>query len=128
MAATIDHPNVIPVYDAGLEESLYIVMRYVAGADLRALLKSRGPSSPEATVELLRRPPAASTPRTATGSSTATSSRRTSCSAVATGATEHVYLSDFGVSKHGSESGLTSKGTLVGTSPTCRPSRSRAWA
>ena len=32
MAAGIDHPNVIPIYDTGLHESsLYIVMRYVPG-------------------------------------------------------------------------------------------------
>src|SRR3712207_9470036 len=39
LAAAIDHPNVIPVYAAGEEAGhLYLVMRYVAGTDLQALL------------------------------------------------------------------------------------------
>src|SRR3981189_1632561 len=44
MAAAIDHPNVVPIHDMGMREgSLYIVMRYVAGGDLRALLATSGP-------------------------------------------------------------------------------------
>src|SRR5206468_2584441 len=32
MAATIDHPNIIPIYDAGESDGgLYIAMRYVRG-------------------------------------------------------------------------------------------------
>ncbi len=44
MAAAIDHPNVVPVYAAGEERgALYIVMRYVPGRDLHALIKEDGP-------------------------------------------------------------------------------------
>ena len=47
MAAAVDHPNVIPIHDMGVHEgSLYIVMRYVAGGDLKALLAGRGRSTP----------------------------------------------------------------------------------
>ena len=43
MAAAIDHPNVIPVYAAGESDGLlYLVMRYVGGTDLHALLRERG--------------------------------------------------------------------------------------
>src|SRR5689334_2573373 len=39
MAAQLDHPNVIPIYDAGeADEVLYIAMRLVEGMDLRVLL------------------------------------------------------------------------------------------
>jgi hypothetical protein len=39
--ASIDHPNVIPVYEAGeAEDRLFIAMRWVDGTDLRALLTS----------------------------------------------------------------------------------------
>jgi eukaryotic-like serine/threonine-protein kinase len=35
-AAVLDHPNVIPIHDMDMyEDSLYVVMRYVAGGDLR---------------------------------------------------------------------------------------------
>ena len=36
IAASIDHPNVIPVYEAGEEDgALYLAMRWVEGTDLR---------------------------------------------------------------------------------------------
>jgi serine/threonine protein kinase len=39
LAASIDHPNIIPVYDAGeVAGELYIAMRYVDGSDLKRLL------------------------------------------------------------------------------------------
>src|SRR5687768_6013264 len=44
LAASIDHPNVIPIYDAGeADERLYIAMRLVQGIDLRLLLRREGP-------------------------------------------------------------------------------------
>ena len=47
MAAAIDHPNVIPVYAAGDEDGcLYLVMRYVGGTDLQALLRGHGVADP----------------------------------------------------------------------------------
>ena len=57
---------------------------------------------------------ARSTPRTSAGSSTGTSSPATSCSHAKEG--EHVYLSDFGLTKQASsDSGLTETGQFVGT-------------
>src|SRR5437763_2580625 len=53
LAATIEHPNVIPVYDAGEEASLlYIAMRYVDGTDLRRVLLD-GPLAPHRAIALL---------------------------------------------------------------------------
>jgi predicted Ser/Thr protein kinase len=41
-AASVEHPNVIPVYYAGEREGvLFIVMRYVDGPDLRALVRAQ---------------------------------------------------------------------------------------
>src|SRR6476661_3467973 len=43
-AASIEHPNVVPVHDAGESDGVaYMVMRYVHGMDLRALLRGAGP-------------------------------------------------------------------------------------
>ena len=43
LAASIDHPNVIPVYEAGERDgTLYLIMRWVEGTELRALLRSEG--------------------------------------------------------------------------------------
>ena len=39
IAASIDHPNIIPIYAAGeADELLYLVMRYVPGEDLGVVL------------------------------------------------------------------------------------------
>ena len=47
LAAAIDHPNVLPVYDAGETDGvLWIAMRYVDGIDLAALLEREGPLDP----------------------------------------------------------------------------------
>jgi len=43
LAAAIDHPNVLPVYDAGDTDGvLWIAMRYVDGIDLAACSNGRG--------------------------------------------------------------------------------------
>jgi serine/threonine protein kinase len=40
LAASIDHPNIVPIYEAGAtEDLLFIAMRYVDGGDLRERLR-----------------------------------------------------------------------------------------
>src|SRR3954467_7405905 len=47
LTASIDHPNVIPVYAAGEEDGhLYLVMRFVPGTDLHALMRREGRLEP----------------------------------------------------------------------------------
>ena len=54
MAATLQHPNVVTVYDAGEEEGLlYLAMQFVAGTDLRKLLELEGPLDPVRTLGVL---------------------------------------------------------------------------
>src|SRR3954466_7034484 len=54
MAATLQHPNVITVYDAGEEDGLlYLAMQFVAGTDLRRLLELEGPLEPARTMNIL---------------------------------------------------------------------------
>jgi serine/threonine-protein kinase len=46
LAASLDHPSIIPIYDAGEYEGLlYIAMRYVEGCDLGTLIEQEGPLS-----------------------------------------------------------------------------------
>jgi hypothetical protein len=53
LAASLDHPNVVPIYDAGEADGrLFIAMRYVEGADLKALLRSRASLDPARTVAI----------------------------------------------------------------------------
>lgn len=43
LAASLDHPNVIPIYEAGEEHGrLFIAMRFVEGKDLKDLLRREG--------------------------------------------------------------------------------------
>src|SRR5205809_6096793 len=47
MAASLDHPNVVPVYEAGAVDGLlYLSMRYVEGTDLRTMLMEGGAAAP----------------------------------------------------------------------------------
>jgi serine/threonine protein kinase len=47
LAASLDHPNVIPIYEAGEARGvLFVAMRYVDGMDLKSVLR-RGALAPE---------------------------------------------------------------------------------
>ena len=71
-AATINHPNIVTIYDAGdWEGVLYIAMRAVDG-DLKAHLKRTGPLRPTMPSRSRRRSEARSTRPTRGGCSTAT--------------------------------------------------------
>src|SRR5918992_1188695 len=53
LAASLDHPNIVPIYDAGDEGGLlYIAMRYVGGG-LKSLLQQKGRLTPERTASLM---------------------------------------------------------------------------
>src|SRR3954468_23742850 len=54
MAATLQHPNVVTVYDAGENDGLlYLAMQFVAGTDLRRLLHLEGRLEPTSTLNML---------------------------------------------------------------------------
>src|SRR6201981_226971 len=51
IAASMNHPNVIPIHDMGSSGGLlYIAMRYVSGTDLRQMIQKRGRILPEVAV------------------------------------------------------------------------------
>jgi CheY-like chemotaxis protein/predicted Ser/Thr protein kinase len=53
-AARLDHPNIVPVFDAGEADGLlYIAMKYIDGTDLGAVLDAEERLSPQRTVDLL---------------------------------------------------------------------------
>jgi protein kinase-like protein len=54
IAASLNHPNVIPIYDMGSSDDLlFIAMRYVSGTDLRQVIKKRGRLAPDIALFLL---------------------------------------------------------------------------
>src|SRR3954469_1638183 len=54
LAATLDHPNIVTVFDAGeVDGVLYIAMRFVSGTDLSAVIGRFGAMGPEDAVARL---------------------------------------------------------------------------
>ena len=88
VAASLEHPNVVPIHDAGeIDGQLYIAMRLVEGTDLKAAAARGAARAGAGGPHRSSRSPARSTPPTRAGSSTATSSRRTCCSTSASTST-----------------------------------------
>lgn len=53
-AANLSHPNIVTVHDFGLdEENLFLVMEYIPGTNLKAILKQRGALSVEESLNLM---------------------------------------------------------------------------
>jgi serine/threonine-protein kinase len=53
-AAELEHPNIVPVYDAGnVEGRLYLAMKFIEGTDLARLLEQEGRLGPDRAMPLL---------------------------------------------------------------------------
>ena len=110
-AAAVDDPHIIPIYEA--DESggvLFIAMRFVQGGDLRQVLEREGRLSPTQATGFIS--PVASALDAAHAAGLVHRDVKPGNILVDTrpGRPDHVYLSDFGVSK-----GARSSGTLTGT-------------
>jgi serine/threonine protein kinase len=126
LAASIDHPNVIPVYEAGeLDGTLYLIMRWVDGTDLRALIEESGGLAPAHAVGLLR--PVASALAAAHRRGLVHRDVKPANVLITRGGDgddQHVYLTDFGIARRtDTEGGMTRTGVLVGTLDYTAPER-----
>ncbi len=125
LAASIDHPNVIPVYEAGeLDGTLYLIMRWVEGTDIRTLLASTGRMSPGRVIKLLR--PVASALAAAHARGLVHRDVKPANVLVARGDEEdddHVYLTDFGIARRTGGESVTRTGVFVGTIDYTAPER-----
>ena len=112
MAAAIDHPNVIPVYEAGEEDGrLYLVMRWVAGTDLHKLLRAEGRLEPLRAALIVNQVAGALDAAHAAGLI-----HRDVKPANVLLSGEHAYLADFGLTRFaGADSNLTTAGHFLGT-------------
>jgi YVTN family beta-propeller protein len=124
LAASLDHPNILPIYQAGeVDGMLYIVMRFVDGEDIDAVLKRRGRlTAPEALTifgsvasaldaaharELVHRDVKPGN-ILLTGHDDDSGGMNLEA--------RHVYLTDFGLTKRSaSRTGLTTAGQFLGT-------------
>jgi serine/threonine-protein kinase len=95
MAAAIEHPHVIPVYGAGEDGGhLYIVMRWVAGTDLQAVLREEGALRAERATLIADQVAQALDAAHAAGLV-----HRDVKPANVLLAADHVYLTDFGITR-----------------------------
>ena len=118
LAASIDHPNITPIYEAGTSgDLLFIAMRYVEGCDLRERLH-RGRLDPADAIGILAQVASALDAAHARG--LVHRDVKPSNVLLDTGArpdgSDHVYLADFGLTKRISdEPGVGDQGQLMGT-------------
>ncbi len=116
IAASIEHPNVVPIYAAGEEDGVpFIAMRYVAGADLAKRLVREGRLGPAVAVDLIAQIGNGLDAIHAVG---LIHRDVKPANVLLSGgdAAEHAYITDFGVARNVStESGLTQTGRFVGT-------------
>lgn len=117
LAAALNHPNIITIYDAGeADGSLYIAMRYVS-ADLKQVFEAEGALPPGRLVALLGQ--AADALDAAHAKELIHRDVKPANILLDGGGPErpeHAYLADFGLTKHtGSISGMTVAGSFVGT-------------
>ena len=115
--AAVDHPHIIPVYDAGEADGvLFIAMRFVAGDDLRAIIARDGGLRPHRAATIIS--PVASALDAAHGVGLVHRDVKPGNVLVdaAPGRPPHVYLSDFGLARGVmSADGLTRAGQFLGT-------------
>ncbi len=116
LAAAIDHPNVIPVYEAGEQDGrLYLVMRWVEGGDLQGLIASSGRLDPSLAAAIVAQVGSGLEAAHAAGLVHRDVKPANVLLAGDEGAL-HVYLSDFGLTLDAaSDTRLTQTGDLLGT-------------
>jgi serine/threonine-protein kinase len=118
LAAAIDHPNVIPVYESGEHEGqLFIAMRFVTGTSLRELIRAESPMALPRVVGLLGQMAAAldAVHRAGLVHRDVKPDNLLIEPASSPGKGEHLYLVDFGLSRSDARSRLTQTGQIVGT-------------
>jgi serine/threonine-protein kinase len=124
VAAAIDHPNVIPVYEAGESEGrLYLVMRWVEGGDLQELIARSGRLAPGEAVRIVAQVGAGLDAAHRAG----LVHRDVKPANVLIAADGHVYLTDFGltVDTH-SDVRITRTGEWIGTADFMAPEQFEA--
>jgi serine/threonine-protein kinase len=116
LTASIEHPNVIPVYEAGdAEGQLFIAMRWVEGTDLRSVILTEGRLEADRAIGIVEQV-AAALDAAHSGGLVHRDVKPANVMLTTAHGQEHVYLTDFGLTKRaGSGTALTRTGAFVGT-------------
>jgi serine/threonine-protein kinase len=121
-AAELEHPNIVPVYDAGeVEGRLYLAMKFIEGTDLARLLEQEGRLSTERALPLLEQLANALDAAHKNGLI-----HRDVKPANALLEGDRLYLTDFGLTRRvDSTRPLTATGRAVGTAAYLAPEQIR---
>ena len=116
-AAAVDDPHIIPVFEAGEAEGvLFLAMRYVPGGDVRTLVRRAGQLSPAQALAIISPVASALDAAHSAGLVHRDVKLANILLDVRPGRPDHVYLSDFGLSKMVMSSlGPTKAGQFLGT-------------
>src|ERR1051326_5788303 len=118
LAASLDHPSIVPVYDAGDEDGLlYIAMACVEGSDLKSLLAEEGRLPVRRALRIIGQIASALDAAHARG----LVHRDVKPANILVAADDRAYLSDFGVVKELASNGTTRTGSFVGTTEYSAP-------
>jgi adenylate cyclase len=117
LAASLDHPNVIEVYDAGEADGvLYLAMRLVKGTDLKTLVRRERPLDPGRVVGLITQVASALDAAHRKGLVHRDVKPANVLVEDRGDGTERAYLTDFGLTKRpDSMSGLSQTGQFLGS-------------
>jgi YVTN family beta-propeller protein len=112
-AASIEHPNVVPIYGAGeADGQLYLAMRYIEGTDLATLIAREAELTPERAARICAQVAEALSAAHERG----IVHRDVKPGNVLLDARDHAYLSDFGLVRQTEiGTGITKTGQLTGT-------------
>ncbi len=115
-AAGVDHPHIIPVFEAGEADGvLFIAMRYVSGGDVRSLIQAEGTLSTARASAIASQAAAALDTAHAHGL-VHRDVKPGNILLDSAGGRDHVYLADFGLSKYAvGANTLTGTGQFMGT-------------
>ncbi|TMK73042.1 MAG: tetratricopeptide repeat protein [Actinobacteria bacterium] len=113
LLAAIDHPNIIPIFDAGEADGLlYIAMRYVDGEDLKALIEREGGLDPAHAVSIVAQ----------IGDALDAAHARElvhrdvkPANILLDEPTQRIFLTDFGLARRVRGDGMSAEGLFLGT-------------
>jgi tetratricopeptide (TPR) repeat protein/predicted Ser/Thr protein kinase len=112
LSSRVTHPNVLRVFDLGESDGVkFLTMQFVDGRDLSTILKKQGKLPTERLLHIFR--------QAAEGLKAAHDQgvihRDLKPQNIMIAASDHVYVTDFGLAKSAEQSGMTQTGAVIGT-------------
>jgi len=121
-AAGLNHPNIVAVYDRGeADGSYYIVMEYLAGPDLKQVIRGRAPLPPGQAIDYAQQILAA----LGAAHRRDVVHRDVKPQNVLVAEDGRLKVTDFGIARAGAQSDMTEAGSVIGTAQYLSPEQAR---